>query len=98
MYHSIKSAKLQVPRYISREGKDILNQLLNKRPEKRITLDKVKQHEFFKGIDWDALAAKKLDPPVHLSRDGDEGEDDEESAFLGKADSKFKDRDYNQNN
>lgn len=42
LYHSIKSAKLQVPRYISREGKDLLNQLLNKRPEKRITLDKVK--------------------------------------------------------
>lgn len=42
LYQSIRSARLQVPKYISKEAKDLLNQLLNKRPEKRITLDKVK--------------------------------------------------------
>jgi serum/glucocorticoid-regulated kinase 2 len=42
LYNSIRSAKLQVPKYISREGKDLLQLLLAKRPDKRITLDKVK--------------------------------------------------------
>lgn len=42
LYNSIRSAKLQVPKYVSKEGKDLLNQLLNKRPDKRITIDKVK--------------------------------------------------------
>lgn len=44
------------------------------------------------------MAAKKLEPPVRLSRDADEGEDDEETAFLGKAESQFKDRDYTKDN
>jgi serine/threonine protein kinase len=49
-----------VPKYISKEGKDLLNQLLNKRPDKRITLENVKRHEFFKGLDWDKLLKKEL--------------------------------------
>jgi serum/glucocorticoid-regulated kinase 2 len=60
LYQSIRSARLQVPKYISKEAKDLLNQLLNKRPEKRITLDKVKTHEFFKGLDWDKLMRKEI--------------------------------------
>ena len=60
LYQSIRQAKLQVPKYISKEAKDLLNQLLYKRPEKRITLDKVKQHEFFAGIDWVKLKNKEI--------------------------------------
>jgi hypothetical protein len=39
---------------------------LNKRPDKRITIDKVKQHEFFKGLDWEKLGRKEIPPPIHL--------------------------------
>jgi len=60
LYNSIRSARLQIPRYISKEGKDLLNQLLNKRPDKRITIEKVKQHDFFKNLDWTKLMAKEL--------------------------------------
>ena len=67
----------QVPKYISREAKDLLNQLLNKRPDKRITIDKVKQHEFFKGLDWEALYNKQLVPPVMLKNN--EGPDPEQN-------------------
>lgn len=81
LYNSIRSARLQVPKYISREAKDLLNQLLNKRPDKRITIDKVKQHEFFKGLDWEKLAAMQINPPVHLTNEEGapaEEEDNEE--------------------
>lgn len=85
LYNSIRSAKLQVPKYISREGKDLLNQLLNKRPDKRITIDKVKQHEFFKGLDWEKLSRREIPPPVHLKReDNEEQDDDDELLFLKK--------------
>jgi serine/threonine protein kinase len=99
LYNSIKSAKLQVPRYISKEGKDLLNQLLNKRPEKRIALQSVKSHDFFKEINWDALLRREIKPPVHLKNEDDEDEgDDEERRFLREAQNKFRDRDYNQEN
>ena len=101
LYNSIRSAKLQVPKYISREGKDLLNQLLSKRPDKRITIEKVKLHDFFKGLDWDKLAKKELKPPIMLKGDDDnlsDNEANEEYLFMKQQESKFKDRDYNAEN
>lgn len=100
LYNSIRSAKLQVPKYISREGKELLQLLLAKRPDKRITLDKVKQHEFFKGMDWEKLARKEVEPPIHLKGDDDGAgeEGDEEMQFLKSKETKFKDRDYTSEN
>jgi len=84
-----------VPKYISKEGKDLLNQLLNKRPEKRITIEKVKQHDFFKGIDWEKLRRKELTPPIQLLDDqSNDEEENEEYKFLKMQESKFRDRDY----
>jgi len=84
LYNSIRSARLQIPKYISREGKDLLNQLLNKRPDKRITLDKVKQHDFFKGLDWNKLLNKEVKPPIVLQGEDSQGDDEsnEEYQFL----------------
>lgn len=89
-----------MPKYISKEAKDLLNQLLNKRPEKRITLDKVKQHEFFKGLDWEKLLRKEIPPPVHLKNDDSQGneENNEEYLFLKQQEAKFMDKDYTQDN
>ena len=56
----------------------MLNQLLNKRPDKRITIEKVKVHDFFKGFDWDKLMKKEIQPPVMLKGEND-GEGDEEN-------------------
>jgi serine/threonine protein kinase len=69
LYNSIRSAKLQIPKYVSKEGKDLLNQLLNKKPDKRISLQNVKTHDFFKGLDWDKLAKRELNPPVILTNE-----------------------------
>jgi len=60
----------------------LLNQLLNKRPEKRITLEKVKQHDFFKGLDWNLLMKKELNPPVHLKNDESGGNEDNTEEYL----------------
>ena len=101
LYNSIRSARLQVPKYISKEGKDLLNQLLNKRPDKRITIDRVKQHEFFKDLDWNKLVTKEIKPPIHLHNDEGqelEGENNEEYLFLKQQESKFVDRDYTHEN
>ena len=89
-----------MPKYISKEAKDLLNQLLNKRPDKRITLDKVKQHEFFKGLDWEKLMRKEISPPVMLKNDDSAANDEntEEYMFLKQQESKFIDKDYTNDN
>ena len=91
-----------MPKYISKEGKDLLNQLLNKRPDKRITLENVKRHEFFKGLDWDKLLKMELQPPTLLKNEegalGEGEEDNEEYLFLKQQESKFLDRDYTKEN
>ena len=50
----------------------------------------MKQHDFFKVINWDKLYKKEMEPPLHLSMDEDdagekvekEAEDPEEESFL----------------
>lgn len=41
----------------------------------------IKRHPFFKGIDWDLLMQKEIQPPLVLKLERDE-EDDEEAAYL----------------
>ena len=69
LYNSIQKAKLQIPSVISREARDLLSRMLNKRPRERITIDQIKSHPFFNGIDWDKLADKKEEPPIMLIMD-----------------------------
>ncbi|XP_037039456.1 ribosomal protein S6 kinase delta-1 [Bradysia coprophila] len=40
---------------LSEESKDLLNELLQSEPEKRLTGYNVQQHRFFKGIKWDEI-------------------------------------------
>ena len=69
LYKNICRSKLMLHDYFSEELKDLLTQLLCKDPHKRIgVLDKseLKNHEWFKGIDWDKLEKKEVQPPLNL--------------------------------
>ncbi|KAL9265809.1 Serine/threonine-protein kinase OXI1-like protein [Drosera capensis] len=35
--------------------RDLIRRLLEKEPQKRISLEEIKRHDFFKGIDWDMI-------------------------------------------
>lgn len=48
LYSSIQTAKLQLPSFLTREVMDLLARMLSKNPQTRITIDRVKQHPFFK--------------------------------------------------
>ena len=51
---------------MSEAAKDIITKLLDKNPSHRLGVngvEEIKQHEFFKGLDWDAVYHKKLAPP-----------------------------------
>lgn len=57
-----------IPSELSKESKSLIIGLLNKNPNKRLgaglrDAEEIKEHPFFYGIDWDAVAARKLNPP-----------------------------------
>ena len=41
--------------------------MLDKKPKKRITIQKLKTHPFFAEINWEMLLKKKIRPPVILT-------------------------------
>ena len=69
MYASIVRADVRFPKKIktSDDAKDLIKQLLIKDPDKRLGteggFEKIKEHPFFKGFDFNALLEKKLKEP-----------------------------------
>ena len=66
LYTNITRKKLMFPEYFSDKIKDLLKKMLEKNPGKRIDLDEVKAHKFFKDIDWNELEVKSFKPPLDL--------------------------------
>jgi len=63
MYKKIMECPLRFPEGISQNAMNILLQLLDKNPSKRLGGPSIREHPFFASIDWNLLEAKKLDPP-----------------------------------
>jgi len=64
MYQKIMTAKLQIPKTVSDEARDLLEKLLIRDPEARMTNPAdIKAHPFFAGLDWELLAQKEITPP-----------------------------------
>jgi len=64
MYTKIMNDKLVFPAQISAEARALLTLLLERNPEKRISDPRViRLHPFFKGVDWDKLLRKEIEPP-----------------------------------
>jgi len=54
--------------YMSAEARDLVSRLLERKPVKRIGMQAgraadIKNHPWFKGFDWDALASRRMEPP-----------------------------------
>lgn len=66
----ILKSKLSLPYYLSADAKDLLTRLLRKEPKKRLgsnmpkDLQTIKNHRFFRKINWKALEARELEPPI----------------------------------
>ncbi|OMJ86471.1 hypothetical protein SteCoe_11963 [Stentor coeruleus] len=67
LLHNIQRGKLKVPSSLSTEVKDLIKELLQRDPSKRLGAHKdaeeIKKHPFFNGIDWDVVLRKELSPP-----------------------------------
>ncbi|XP_032563837.1 serine/threonine-protein kinase N3 [Chiroxiphia lanceolata] len=68
VFDSIVNDEVRYPRFLSAEALSIIRKLLRKCPERRLgagekDAEEIKIQPFFKGIDWDALLARRLKPP-----------------------------------
>eukprot|EP01102_Stenamoeba_stenopodia_P008099 TRINITY_DN2301_c0_g1_i1.p1 TRINITY_DN2301_c0_g1~~TRINITY_DN2301_c0_g1_i1.p1 ORF type:complete len:415 (-),score=96.56 TRINITY_DN2301_c0_g1_i1:112-1356(-) len=63
MYQRILSGDLRFPSFITPEAQSLLEGLLCREVSKRIGDDTIKQHAFFKSIDWKKLEAKEIEAP-----------------------------------
>ncbi|KAI9832003.1 MAG: hypothetical protein M1819_004547 [Sarea resinae] len=70
MQEKIVKQKLALPYFLGPDAKDLLTRLLRKEPTKRLganmpkDLQTIKNHRFFKRIDWKALGRRELEPPI----------------------------------
>jgi serine/threonine protein kinase len=66
----IVKQKLVLPYFLGPDSKDLLTRLLRKEPNKRLggnmpkDMALIKGHRFFRKMDWKALAARELEPPI----------------------------------
>lgn len=66
----ILKQKLVIPYFVGPDAKDLLIRLLRKDPHKRLgyhmpkDLQTIKKHRFFRKIDWKALEAREIEPPI----------------------------------
>ncbi|KAH7102711.1 Pkinase-domain-containing protein [Auriculariales sp. MPI-PUGE-AT-0066] len=77
MYKNICFGRIRFPRgIICDEGKQFVKALLNRNPRLRLganrDAEELKEHPFFSGIDWQALALKQITPPFKPNVESDE--------------------------
>ncbi|TFK92216.1 Pkinase-domain-containing protein [Polyporus arcularius HHB13444] len=77
MYKNICFGKIKFPKgVINEDGKQFVKGLLNRNPKHRLGAQRdaaeLKEHPFFKTIDWDALYKKQVTPPFKPVVESDE--------------------------
>ncbi|PFH52697.1 hypothetical protein AMATHDRAFT_139750 [Amanita thiersii Skay4041] len=77
MYKNICFGKIRFPKgVICEDGKQFVKGLLNRNPKHRLgaqrDAEELKEHSFFKTIDWKALALKQVTPPFKPIVESDE--------------------------
>ena len=55
--------KIKMFSHFSNHAKDLIKKLLVVNPKKRIGFEQIINHEFFKGINWEKMELKKIEPP-----------------------------------
>ena len=66
LFNNITKKKLLFPEIFSNTLQDLLKKLLEKNPKKRIGIEDIKKHKFFKEIEWNELEFKRINPPLDL--------------------------------
>lgn len=73
----ILKARPELPSYLTNEAKDLIRRLLKKRVDMRLgagptDAEEIKRHPFFRHVNWNDVADRRLDPPIKPILDGDD--------------------------
>ena len=63
LFKSITNVSYIMPDHLSDELKDLISKLLVRTPSKRLGSKAVRDHQWFKGFDWNALMNRDMKPP-----------------------------------
>jgi serine/threonine protein kinase len=72
LYKKIVGTPVSFPGSFSASAKDVIGRLLEKEPSKRMTFDQLRESEFFRSVNWDAVLAKTVKPECVPPLRGDE--------------------------
>ncbi|KAL5478719.1 SCH9_1 [Sanghuangporus weigelae] len=86
MYENICFAKIKFPKNVlSTDAKQFVKGLLTRNPKQRLgaqrDTEELKEHPFFKSIDWEALAEERVTPPFIPSAESDESTENFDPTF-----------------
>ena len=88
LYRAIATSRLKFPSGVSDEAKDLIQSLMNRNPEHRPNIQKVKEHKFFRDIDWDFFYNRSITPPIsveeleRISKEDSESDKEIEESIL----------------
>ncbi|KAL4484301.1 hypothetical protein ABPG72_006412 [Tetrahymena utriculariae] len=87
VFQLIDECRIFFPQHIkiSNECKDIITKILQKDPEKRLTLQQAKMHPWFRDMDWEKLAKKQIPSPYIPCTQGEEWIKGFDSDFTSEA-------------
>ena len=68
IFHNIEYGELKIPEFVSPQAASLIRGLLQKDPNKRLggsikDAQEIKEHPYFKDVDWDMVYNKKITPP-----------------------------------
>ena len=68
LYYNIQNGKLKLPTSLAGETKNLLKDLLNRDPARRLgakrDAEEIKEHRYFAGVSWEAVSRRELKPPL----------------------------------
>jgi len=64
LYKKILNDKLRMPNYLTRECQSLIRGLLHRDIKRRLNVQQIKAHPFFKGMNWSKMLKKEIRPPI----------------------------------
>jgi serine/threonine protein kinase len=55
LYKKILNDQLRIPSYVSQAAATLIRSLLNRDEQKRLKVDSIKKHRFFRAINWEKV-------------------------------------------
>ena len=65
-FERIKKGKFEINQLVPNEAKDLIKKLLKVDASKRINIPKIKQHPYFKNINWDTVLTNSVPIPIDV--------------------------------